>query len=139
MSTVDWTEFEGTTSVDADNGKWSPNKPGDKLVGPVVSLKIVDTKYGRCPLAIIDAKEAICDGVPGEPGTYEYWVSQAQAKRRFAEERVQAGDAVAVAYTGDVTLDNGNVMKSLDVAVKRPDTPAPAPAAASAADALADF
>lgn len=130
----DWSEFEGGQA--ADGGRWKPVNEADSIKGKVVRLSIVDNQYGRTPVLTIDASQCTTGGENQGAGEFDVFASQAMLQRRFAEERVDRGDEIAIVFTGTKALDNGKTMKEFDVAVRKATAPTPEPASGSAAAGL---
>lgn len=123
MSADIWDEFQTT-------GDWVTfDQVGDKVVGTVkVVRRGKDFNGNPCPELVID--------VDGE-GEKTLTAGQVMLKSALAEHRPQAGDRIAITYSGVGDAKPGKApAKLFNVAVKRPDTAAAQPAAVSADDLL---
>lgn len=108
--------------------KWA--SPGEHIVGTVTAKQVGRDANGEpCPQLIIRTDT-------GEEVTVT--AGQAQLKGRLLELAPNAGDRIAITYTGDERREGGKTLKCFDVQTKPGDgtTAAMAPAGVTAADLL---
>ncbi len=109
----DWAPFTGTAGD--DTVQWSPNKIGDKIVGYLIHVEVVSTKFGPRPLMLLDTDD----------GTRKVWCSSVGLRASLSEQNPQVGDKVGILFTGEEDTGKGNPMKVFKVKVEKPPKSAP--------------
>lgn len=79
----DWTPFEGD--------RWSPDNPGDEIIGTITAIVTKDGKAGTIPVLTITEKDT--------ERSVEVWASQTMLKQSLADLRPQVADQIAIRLT----------------------------------------
>ena len=129
--TIDWAEFASPSDY-PDEFKFET--PGDSIVGLILKVEAVDTRYGRKPVLRVRTDDNAERTV---------WASNVDLQARLADLRPAGGDRIAIVYTGLGEAKPGqNAPKLYDVQLVKGTAPAaapqaqPAPAAAPTAAGL---
>ena len=124
---------EGTPSphsfgdgLDREVQPWQPDK-GDKLIGTVLSIEWVDSRYSDEPYPFLE--------IDSEDGILYGWnAAQTVPKQAIKRKGVRAGDRIAVKYLGE----HAKGYKDFRILVERPDATGSEPAQRPADDELGE-
>lgn len=108
-----WDEFRG-----GSDDRWKPENVGDAIAGEIVRIRVVSFDDGSRVPALTVRKD---DGTEAD-----VLAGQAQLRIKLADLGPEAGDRIAIKFTGVENRGGGKTLKLFDVAVKKTETTATA-------------
>lgn len=110
---IDWSEFGGIAGEDIE--QWRPETVGDKIVGVITHLEVVDTKFGRRPVMVLDT----------DAGPRKVWASASLLRAELAAQNPQRGDKVGILFESEEDTGKGNPLKHFKIKVEKASTATP--------------